>query len=104
MAEAFGGYAVEFKLDCPHILVGEIIHLVAVIPRSVFSKKCENIYFFVNPVTDNPTKWSNTLKQFVLYTQANCLSAFDHFVGLALKGLKFKDNVLKNCFREYTTN
>ena len=35
------------------------------------------------------TKWSNTLKQFV-FTQTlrtNRLSVFDHFVGLALKGL-----------------
>ena len=34
----------------------------------------------------NPTKWSNTLKQFVGKLAANCLSEFDHFVGLALKG------------------
>ena len=32
---------------------------------------------FFNPLSPNPTKWSNTLKQFM----------FDHFVGLALKGL-----------------
>ena len=31
----------------------------------------------INPLSANPTKWSNTL----------CLSVFDHFVGLALKGL-----------------
>ena len=37
----------------------------------------------------NPTKWSNTLKQFVGKLLTNCLSVFDHFVGLALKGLKF---------------
>ena len=30
-----------------------------------------------NPLSANPTKWSNTLKQL-----------FDHFVGLALKGLR----------------
>ena len=35
----------------------------------------------------NPTKWSNTLKQFVGKLPANCLSVFDHFVGFALKGL-----------------
>ena len=32
-------------------------------------------------------KWSNTLKQFVGNLPMNCLSVFDHFVGLALKGL-----------------
>ena len=35
----------------------------------------------------NFTKWSSTLKQFVGNLLTNCLSAFDHFVGLALKGL-----------------
>ena len=41
----------------------------------------------VNPLSANPTKWSNTLKQFVGKLATNCLSVFDHFVGLALKGL-----------------
>ena len=36
----------------------------------------------------NPTKWSNTLKQFVGNLPTNCLSVFDHFVKLALKGLR----------------
>ena len=34
----------------------------------------------VNRVSANPRKWSNTL------LQTNCLSIFDHFEGLALKG------------------
>ena len=34
------------------------------------------------PLSANPTKWSNTLKQFV-----GNLSVFDHFVKLMLKGL-----------------
>ena len=42
---------------------------------------------YVNPLTTNPTKWSNTLKQFVNNLPTNCFSVFDHFVGLALKGL-----------------
>ena len=40
----------------------------------------------LNPLSANPTKWSNTLKQFVGKLPANCLSVFDHFVGLALNG------------------
>ena len=40
-----------------------------------------------SPLSANPTKWSNTLKQFVGKLPANCLSVFDHFVGFALKGL-----------------
>ena len=43
---------------------------------------------FLNPLSANPTKWSNTFKQFVDKLPTNCLSVFDHFVGLALKGLK----------------
>ena len=34
------------------------------------------------------TKWSSTLKQFIGNLPTNCLSVFDHFVGLALKGVK----------------
>ena len=43
-----------------------------------------------NPLSSNFIKWSNTLKQFVGKLPWNCLSLFDHFVGLALKGLKYK--------------
>ena len=43
----------------------------------------------------NFTKWSNTLKQFLDKLATNCLSVFDHFVGLALKGLiSFFSNLL----------
>ena len=41
-----------------------------------------------NPLSANPAKWSNTLKQFIGKLPTNCLSVFDRFVGLALKGLK----------------
>ena len=34
----------------------------------------------------NIAKWSNTLKQFVGKLPMNCLSVFDHFMGLVLKG------------------
>ena len=40
-----------------------------------------------NPLSANPIKWSNTLKKFVGNLPTNCLSVFDHFVGLAFKGL-----------------
>ena len=43
-----------------------------------------------NPLSANLTKWSNTLKQFVCNLPTNCLSVFDHFVILALKGLRNK--------------
>ena len=40
-----------------------------------------------NLLSANITKWSNTLKQFVVKLPTNWLSVFDYFVGLALKGL-----------------
>ena len=44
--------------------------------------------FFFKPLSANPTKWPNTLKQFVGKLPTNCLSVFGHFVNLALKGLR----------------
>ena len=44
-------------------------------------------YHCFNPLSANPTKWSNTFKQFVGNLPKNCLSLFDHFVKLALKGI-----------------
>ena len=49
-----------------------------------------NVVSKVNPLSANPTKWSNTFKQFVDKFSTNYLSAFDHFAGLALKVLKPK--------------
>ena len=43
---------------------------------------------WINLLSTNPTKWSNTLKQFVSSLVTNCLSVLDHFVRLALKRLK----------------
>ena len=43
-----------------------------------------------DPLSVNPTKWSNTFKQFIGNLPTKCLSVFDHFVGLALKGLTNK--------------
>ena len=43
---------------------------------------------FFNPLSAKFIKWSNTLKQIVGKLPTICLSVFDHFSGLALKGLK----------------
>ena len=48
----------------------------------------------VNPLSTNPRKWSNTLKQFVGNLLTNCFSLFDHFVGLALKRLTIRLSVI----------
>ena len=42
-----------------------------------------------NPFSANFTKWSNRLKKFIGNLPTNCLSVSDHFVGLALKGLRY---------------
>ena len=41
----------------------------------------------LNALSANFTQWSKTLKQLVGKLPTNCLTVFDHFVGLALKGL-----------------
>ena len=50
-------------------------------------KLISEITYDISPLSANPTKWSNILKQFVGKLPMNCLSVFDHFVKLALKGL-----------------
>ena len=54
--------------------------------------------YLVNPLSANRTKYSNTLKEFVGKLPTNCLSVFDHFVKLALKGL----NSLMTLFSDST--
>ena len=41
----------------------------------------------IKPLSANPTKWSNTLKQLVGILPKNWWNVFDHFEELALKGL-----------------
>ena len=40
----------------------------------------------LNPLSANPTKWSKT-QTIRRLLPTNCLNVFNHFVGLALKGL-----------------
>ena len=51
------------------------------IPFFVFNWQWDND---LNSLSANLTKWLNTLKEFVGTLPMNCLSAFDHFEGLAL--------------------
>ena len=65
---------------------------------------CENSkqLLAVNPFSANSTKWSNTFKQFVGSLPTNCLSVFDDFVGLVLKGLTIFAKKLNHiCLTEY---
>ena len=53
-----------------------------------FSNRIPKVFLSLNPFSANLTKWSNTLKQFVANLPTDCLSVFDNFVGLVLKGFK----------------
>ena len=48
-----------------------------------------------NPLSAKFTKWSNTLNQIVGKLPTICLSVFDHFSGLALKGLTLLFHILQ---------
>ena len=61
------------------ILAFDVSKFFLLVKQSLLMKH-DNLVF--NPLSANPTKWSNTLKQFVGKFE------FDHFVGLALKGLR----------------
>ena len=63
---------------------------------SIIQSLCSDCELFINPLSTNPRKWSNTVNQFVGCQPTNCLSVFDHFMGLALRGLR--DREVKNYF------
>ena len=45
----------------------------------------------LNPLSANPTKWSNTLKQFVGKSRRIVFSVLGHFVGMVLKGISHQE-------------
>ena len=51
----------------------------------------------LNPLSANPRKWSKTLKQFVDNLSTNCLSMFDHFLGLGLKEVNPCQKNIRQC-------
>ena len=53
--------------------------------RTQYFLRLECEYSVINLLRANPTRWSNTLKQFVGNFPTNCLIVFDHFVRLALR-------------------
>ena len=56
--------------------------------KSPFEKKSQiKLVIMFNPLSAKFIKWSNTLKQIVGKLPTICLSVFDHFSGLAFKGL-----------------
>ena len=67
---------------------------------------CCRLYFLLsvthvyNPLSASSTKWLNTLKQFTENLPTNCLSVFDHFVELVLKGLNSREYYRIFAFRK----
>ena len=80
----------RFKMNYIYGMPGIKIQRAEIINPDKYSRKNEDSFMnlkVVNPLSANPTKWSNTLRQFVGRLLTNCFSVFDHFVGLALNGL-----------------
>ena len=75
-----------------------IDHEEFILPQNAFTPG--SFMFKINPLSANPTKWSNTCKQFVAKLPTNCLSMFDHFVILAFKGLTMK-SLINTLLHEY---
>ena len=74
----------------------ELEELMKTLNRQKIIHSRAKISMSINPLSANPTKWSNKLKQFVCNLPTNCLIVFDHFVGLALKEFKEKQDLLTN--------
>ena len=84
-------------LPLPHLLQQDICYVKVGLLRNwrqLFLRGTSSVF---NPLSANPTKWSNTLKQFVGKLPTNCLSVFDHFVRLVVKGfsISIKNQAIK---------
>ena len=69
--------------------------LSAVTDKSSIINRMYKMRLSIDPLNANIAKWSNTFKQFVGKLPTNCLSVFDHFVGLALKRLIFGKTLMR---------
>ena len=75
----------SLKQTKPTFLEGESPTLN--IQGSIHKDACYKSFVNLNPLSAKFIKWSNTLKQIVGKLPTICLSVFDHFMNLALKGL-----------------
>ena len=84
------------------LLIFRAMQIMLKITSELFSCffKTYFLNIFLNALSANPTKWSNTLKQFAGNLTTNCLSVFDEFAGLARNGLIFVCTISKR----YCTN
>ena len=87
----------ESNIKLPSKSKSSLLHTIQSLSSCLILEKLnEVIKTNVNPLSTNPTKWSNILKPFAGYLPTNCLSLFDHFVRLALRRLKSVDYRPKN--------
>ena len=70
-----------------NILVDAMGAIVDIVTRMTPKSIMVIVALWFNPLSANPTKCSSSIKQLIGNLPTNCLSVFDHFVGLALKGL-----------------
>ena len=55
----------------------------------------------LKPLTAKPTKWSNKLKKIRRQQPTNCLSVFDHTVGLAFNPLSANPTKWSNTLKQF---
>ena len=79
LGELTDNQRVGLYLNIPDISL--LISIPLIQPLNVIRKTLS-----FNPLSSNPTKWSNTLKEFVGKSR-RIVWVFDHFVNLVLKGL-----------------
>ena len=58
----------------------------------------------VDPLSASPTKWVKQIQAIRKQKSTNCLSVFDHFVGLALKFLNSGKSNINNVSLRIWTN
>ena len=80
----------------PALMVDHLNQYIYILRSSICDSLSSEIVLYVfrgllKLLSANPTKWSNTFKQFFGKLPTNCLSVFDHFLKLALKGLLTPD-------------
>ena len=75
------GFRILNPGKCRFISIGKDTHDEEEILGLIRDRKL-TFHQHINPLSANPTKWSNTLKQFVGKLATNCLSVFLPFCGI----------------------
>ena len=79
----------------PHFYGVRVNNTIIANNTVIFLLASKRYFPLFNPLSAKFIKWSNTLKQFVGKLPTNCLTVFDHFVGLVLNGLIRNVNIFQ---------